>query len=212
MKASLAITAASVASPDEGERPCSLAQTQPSAVATPSVAETQATLRARARALANVPSAKTDIAEALTVVAFRLADERYAVASAYVREIVPLKMLTPIPCTPAFLLGIVNLHGQIIAVVDLKKFLELPEKGLADTNRLLVLHTPQLEVGLVAEAILGVDKISVAQLRPPFQTLSKVSKEFISGVTPDGITLLAAERLLADKRLIVQAEVPCSSS
>lgn len=57
--------------------------------------------------------------------------------SEYVREIYPLKEFTPIPCTPPFVLGIINVRGQILSVIDIKKFFDLPEKGLPISTRLL---------------------------------------------------------------------------
>src|SRR5688572_7065199 len=109
-------------------------------------------LRARARALAR-PPAHTQGAEAwLHVLEFRLAQERYAIETRYVREVYPLKDLTPLPCTPPFVLGIVNVRGRILPVVDLKKFFDLPEQGLSDLHRVILLEGNGLELGLLADA------------------------------------------------------------
>lgn len=171
--------------------------------------QTQAAiLRARAQALAKASRSNDDLANLITVVEFRLAHERYALEAAYVREIFALKVLTPVPCTPPFVLGIVNIRGQIISVIDLKKFFDLPEKGLTDINRIIILRTPHLEVGVLTDAILGVNQMILAPLHPPLPTLTSFGKEFLKGVTPAGVIVLAAERLLADKRMIVHEEIP----
>src|SRR4051794_29498302 len=89
-------------------------------------------LRARAQALARTPE-RPQIAETLLeLLEFRLAQECYALENRYVQEVYPLKDLTPLPCTPPFVLGIVNVRGHVLPVLDLKKFFDLPEKGLTD--------------------------------------------------------------------------------
>src|SRR5882757_6299566 len=92
----------------------------------------QEILRARARVLARPPERQAEAGAMLDLLEFRLAQECYAVENRYVQEVCPLKELTPLPCTPPFLLGIVNVRGRILPVLDLKKFFDLPEKGLTD--------------------------------------------------------------------------------
>ena len=95
----------------------------------PGADQTKRILRERALALAAEPGETQTLADSIEVVEFLLAHERYAVESSYVREVYPLENLTPLPCTPGFVLGIVNLRGEILSVIDLKKFFDLPEKG-----------------------------------------------------------------------------------
>ena len=94
--------------------------------------------RARKYSTANVETAHVDAFEA---VEFVLAHENYAVASEYISEIYPMTEMTPVPCTPNFVLGIINLRGHILSVIDVKKFFNLPEKGLTDLNKVIVLRS-----------------------------------------------------------------------
>ena len=98
---------------------------------------------------------------------FSLAYERYALETAFVREVYPLKEFTPLPCTPPFVLGIISVRGQILAVIDLKRFFNLPEKGLSDLNKVIILRRGGLEVGLLADAVSGVQAIPGLRSRPP---------------------------------------------
>src|SRR5258707_9878632 len=75
-------------------------------------------LQERAKGLARERKAVDRQEEQLEVVEFLLAGERYAVESSWVREIYPLKDLTPLPGTPSFVPGIINVRGQIVSVVD----------------------------------------------------------------------------------------------
>jgi purine-binding chemotaxis protein CheW len=65
--------------------------------------------------------------EYIEVVEFLLAHEKYGIESKCVREVYPLKELTPVPCTPSFVRSIINVRGKILSVIDIKKFFELPE-------------------------------------------------------------------------------------
>lgn len=97
-------------------------------------------LRARAKALAQPPKDEPEADTLLDVLEFRLAEERYAVEIRHVSEVHPLKELTPLPGTPAFVLGVVNVRGRILPVVDLKKFFELPDEGLTDLHRIILVE------------------------------------------------------------------------
>src|ERR1041385_7915101 len=66
--------------------------------------------------------------EGLGIHEFFFAYDKYGMEYSCVREIYPLKEFTSIPGLPAFVLGVINLRGQILSVLDLKKFFELPER------------------------------------------------------------------------------------
>src|SRR5712691_4625266 len=164
-------------------------------------------LRARARALARPPE-RAAVAEAsLEVLEFRLAQERYALETSYVREVHPLKDLTPLPCTPPFVLGIVNVRGRITPVIDIKKFFDLPDKGLTDLHRIILVRGNDLELGLLADVIVGVRSIPVDSLQPSLPTLTGIRSDYLKGVTAEHLVVLDVGRLLADPNIIVHEDV-----
>jgi len=160
-------------------------------------------LKSRAKILAVESEKKAKAEEFIQVVEFLLACEKYAVASEYVREIYPLKEFTPIPCTPPFVLGIINVRGQILSVIDIKKFFDLPEKGLTDLNKVVILHTESMEFGILADAIIGVRNIVVSELQTSLPTLTGIREEYLKGVTKERTVILDAEKLLSDKSIVV---------
>ena len=131
------------------------------------------------------------------------------------REVYPLKELTPLPGTPPFVLGLVNVRGQILSVIDLKKFFDLPEKGLTDLNKLIILDSGDLALskaegmafGILADAVLGVRPLPVSELQPSLPTLTGIREEFLKGVTRERVVILDADRLLSSKDIIVHEEV-----
>lgn len=164
-------------------------------------------LRARALELARAPEDKQAPAEFLEVVEFLLAGERYAVESRYVREVRPLDDLTPLPCTPQFVLGVVNVRGEILSVIDLKKFFDLPEKGLPERSKVILLRAEEMELGLLADEVFAVRPVPLESLQAPPPTLSGIRAEYLRGVTKERLAILDAEKLLLDKKIIVREEV-----
>lgn len=142
----------------------------------------------------------------IEVVEFRLAAERYAFESSMVREVVPISELTPMPCTPPFVLGIINLRGQILSVIDIKKLFGLPEKGITQLNKVIVLSSDEMEFGVLADEVSGSGRVRPDALKR-LPTLTGIREEFLKGVTGEGLVVLDAGRLLTDKSIVVHEAV-----
>lgn len=168
-------------------------------------------LKARAQALAREPEAAEAAAEHIAVVEFTLAHERYAIESHCVREVYPLDNLTPLPCTPTFVLGIVNVRGEIFSVIDIKKFFDLPEKGLTDLNKVIVLQSGDMAFGILADSIIGARRLPIVDIQPSLPTLTGIRAEYLRGVTPECSVILDAEKLLADEKIVVREQVEGSA-
>lgn len=171
-------------------------------------ADTAAILRARARALARASDADQVEAEGLEVVEFGLAHERYAVEAVHVREVHPLHDLAPLPCTPPFVRGLVNIRGQLLAVIDLKRFFELPEPGITDLHSVLLIDAGGMQFGLLADFIVGTRTVPPAGLQAALPTLTEIRADYLKGITPERLVILDAARLAADPRILVHEEVP----
>jgi purine-binding chemotaxis protein CheW len=164
-------------------------------------------LRARAQALAREPRREEVAAGTLEVVEFLLAYEMYGVESLYVREVYPLKAFTALPCTPPFVFGIINIRGQILSIIDLKKFFDLPAKGLTDLNKVVVVHNDSMAFGILADAILAVRSIPLDTIQPPLPTLTGIRAAYLKGMTNERLVILDAGKLLGDQTLIINEEV-----
>ncbi|MDO8787422.1 MAG: chemotaxis protein CheW [Sulfuritalea sp.] len=173
----------------------------------PGADQTKRILRERALALAAEPGETQTLDQSIEVVEFLLAHERYAVESLHVREVYPLENLTPLPCTPAFVLGIVNLRGEILSVIDLRKFFDLPQTGLPDLNKVIVLESGNMVFGILADVILGVRRIALAEIQPSLPTLTGIREKYLKGITPDRTVVLDAGKLLADEDIVVQEQM-----
>jgi purine-binding chemotaxis protein CheW len=159
--------------------------------------------QALARAAEHVPPSETS----LELLEFRLAQERYALETRHVHEVYPLKDLTPLPCTPPFVLGIVNVRGRITPVIDIKKFFDLPDMGLTDLHRIILVRGHDLELGLLADAIVGVRSIPATSVQPSLPTLTGIRSDYLKGVTAERLVVLDLDRILTDPKIIVHEEV-----
>ena len=151
----------------------------------------RAILHARALAYAAVPPAAELPGARIEVVEFMLGAQRHAVEASWVREVLPLTSLTPLPCTPDFVAGVVHLRGRIVTVIDLKRFFDLPHSDLTDHNRLVVLQHDGTEMAVLADRIVGVASPRLADLQASSGTL----------------VVLDVERLLNDPKMVVDESV-----
>lgn len=162
-------------------------------------------LRDRARLLARAPEQVCD--SLLEVLEFRLGLERYAVETPLVGEVYPLRDLTPLPCTPRFVRGIVNLRGHILPVLDLKRLFDLPEQALTDQHCIIVVRGVALEFGLLADVIVGVRSIPMASLQSSLPTLTGIRGEYLKGVTAERLLVLDLARIVADPKIVIHQEI-----
>jgi len=160
-------------------------------------------LKARARALAQEPAASGAAQDLLEIMEFRLATETYALASAFVREVQPLKDFTPLPGIPPFVLGLINVRGQILSVVDLKKFFSLPGKSLNELDKVIIIRDKGMEFGILADAVLGTRPIPADTLQGAPPTVTGIGAEYLKGVTREGVIVLDAEKILNDEKIVI---------
>ena len=173
---------------------------------TPSMEEKGAILKARARVLARETEESGAAREFLDIIEFNLAAETYGIESAFVREVYPLKNFTPLPGTPPFVLGIVNVRGQILSVIDLKKFFNLPGKGLGQLNKVIIIRNDRMEFGILADAVLDARPIPLETIQAVPSIVTGIGAEYLKGVTSGRMIILDAEKILCDEKIIVHQE------
>jgi purine-binding chemotaxis protein CheW len=111
------------------------------------------------------------------------------------------------PCTPPFIAGVMNLRGQILAIVDLRKFFGLPARGLTELNRVIVLRDGDNELGLLADSVDGMRPVTAPDLQQGLSTLTGIRERFLKGITGQMVAVLDGGRLLADAGLKVDEKV-----
>jgi purine-binding chemotaxis protein CheW len=165
-------------------------------------------LRARARKLARPLGRREAGGNNLEIVEFGLAKELYAVEHTYVRDVLRLENLTPLPCTPHFVRGIINVRGQILPVIDIKRFFDLPDVGITDLHRVIVVQFNRTEMGILADTVTAVRSIPRASVQASLPTLTGIRAAYLRGVTDDHVVILDASKILMDPKLMEEEESP----
>jgi purine-binding chemotaxis protein CheW len=165
--------------------------------------KTREILRRRAAELARVPVVDDGLGETLEVVEFSLAGERYGAESGLVAEVLHFSNCTPLPCTPPFVLGLVNVRGRFVHAIEIGRFLGLPARGIVDLHHLLIVRHGGIELGIVADLVAGLRRVPLASLQPPPAALAG----HLRGMTAERLALLDIPSILADPRQVVDEEV-----
>ncbi|MFY9224970.1 MAG: chemotaxis protein CheW [Blastocatellia bacterium] len=163
-------------------------------------------LKLRTERLAK-PIKKVEFDNTLSVVEFLLAKEKYAIESIYIQEIQPLLDLTPLPTTPKFILGITNLRGQILSVMNLKIFFDLLDADIKNSPKLMVVSFGEMTLAFLADDVIGQSRISLLDLQTSLPTLTEKQSKYLIGITKDELIILDIVKLLTDKNIIVDEEV-----
>ncbi|MBU2515058.1 chemotaxis protein CheW [bacterium] len=144
-------------------------------------------------------------------VTFNVGEEVFGVDIMCVESIIPLQKITNVPRTPEYFLGIINLRGEVISIVDMRKRFGLePQKPTADT-RVVVILTNGILVGMVVDKINAIEALSPSSIQsaPPLAVLEQ--KKFISGsfklANSKILLILFHEKLIDEKNFIIDKDM-----
>ena len=132
----------------------------------------------------------TDIKQLNQYVIFIIDDQRYALQLSAVERIIPVVEITPLPKAPEIVLGIINVEGQIIPVIDMRRRFRLPEREMELSDQLIIARTSRKLVALIVDTVEGVIEHSSQETIPPERILAGM--EYIEGVIKfeDGLVLI----------------------
>lgn len=116
------------------------------------------------------------------IVCFRIGKETFGVDIFAVREIVRVQEITKVPGTPEFVLGVINLRGRVISVVDLGHQLSLTPTEITPASRILVIQLDDASVGFLVDAATSVIKISADAIDSPPEMVAAVKADYLEGV------------------------------
>lgn len=124
------------------------------------------------------------------MVVFIINERRYGLTVSMIECVIPVVHITPVPNLPEMFLGIINLHGRIIAVFNLRQCLELPEKELILSDKLIVANTRSHSIAFLADKITDLIEYDDTQLETMDGVFSGV--ECVRSVVkmPDGMIFL----------------------
>jgi purine-binding chemotaxis protein CheW len=130
-------------------------------------------------------------------VIFKLAEEEYGVEIVTVQEIIRPPKMVKLPNAPPYILGVINLRGSIIPVVDLKDRLKIGVTEIDDNTRSIIVKIENQSYGILVDAVVEVFSLNSEQIERGKDFHNYIDPEFIKGIA----------RL--DKRMIILLSLPC---
>ena len=138
---------------------------------------------------------------------FTLSGECYGISILLVEEVIGTLPITPIPNTPTFVNGVINLRGRIIPVIDLRVKLHMATTDLDKESCILILKIPIrngiFNIGIVVESIHDIREVAETQISPAPNFGVKVNTMFLDGIVKEGkeqaLLLLNAVKALTSK-------------
>jgi purine-binding chemotaxis protein CheW len=157
-------------------------------------------LQRRAAALA-LMTADSDDSTGLSLLLFRIADEWYAVEAGDVREIFQGYEVTPVPCVPEFILGVVNIRGEILSVTDPARMMHLGAIGRDGEVEppAVVIANELVATALVVDEIGDIVEVASDAIEPPVSIIDRSQAQFVAGsvfVNDRMVGLLNIDRML----------------
>ncbi len=148
--------------------------------------------------------------EAECYAVFSLSNEIFAINIDLVKEFSEVTKIFPTPCCPDFILGDINLRGDILTLIDIRSFLNLPVANEIEGNKVVVVQAGDLIVGIQVDDVLDVIEIDSENVLKSPKNIEKVNIKFIKGVLPykeDMMVLIDLPKFLASESLLVNEEV-----
>ncbi|EIC22159.1 chemotaxis protein CheW [Thiorhodovibrio frisius] len=135
-------------------------------------------------------------------VTFSLAEETYAIDVLQVQEVLKVTEIAPVPGVPNYILGIINLRGDVVTVIDGRRRMGLPDHAATEQSRIVIIDVDKQNVGILVDSVAEVVQIAAKDIDPAPAVGNDQSSRFILGVysSPDGLTILISlEKLLSDE-------------
>lgn len=125
-----------------------------------------------------------DVHERIQVCIFELSDRLFSLSISEVQEIDDLEdaEITPVPTTPHFLRGVINLRGNIVPIADIREILHLQVKPVSKESRIMILNIKNVQVGIIVDAIKEVSYIEKRVIQPGTAQTGISDGKFISNV------------------------------
>ncbi|VAW81902.1 Positive regulator of CheA protein activity (CheW) [hydrothermal vent metagenome] len=135
-------------------------------------------------------------------VTFRLAGETYGINVMQVQEVLRVSEIAPVPGAPHYVLGIINLRGNVVTVVDTRIRLGLTTSELTDSTRIVIIEAAEHVVGILVDCVAEVVDLAMSEVETAPNVGNDESAKYIQGVASRGdelLILVDLNKLLTDE-------------
>ncbi len=139
------------------------------------------------------------------LIVFHVGEEAFGIPIEEVREIIQIGQVTPIPDSPDFVKGIINVRGDIIPTIDLGTTFYLPKKeGVLPRHIVITRKEPNI-FGLMVDEVSEVLRIPKKEIKPPPKLLTTIHEEYVTGVVTNKdqlIIILDLDAVLSEEEML----------
>ena len=120
--------------------------------------------------------------ELLRWVTFKLGNEIYGVNVMQVREVLRYTDIAPVPGAPSYVLGIINLRGNVVTVIDTRARFGIPPAEVTDNTRIMIIESEKHVIGILVDSVAEVADLNTADIDDTPNVGTEENAQFISGV------------------------------
>ena len=135
-------------------------------------------------------------------VTFRLEGETYGINVMQVQEVLRYTEIAPVPGAPAYVLGIINLRGNVVTVIDTRHRFGLPSADVTDQTRIVIIEAEGHVVGILVDAVAEVVYLRQSEIETAPNVGNEESAKFIQGVcnkNDELLILVELDKMLTDQ-------------
>ncbi len=126
----------------------------------------------------------------IQLVTFRLEAETYGINVMEVQEVLRISEIAPVPGAPHYVLGIINLRGNVVTVIDTRCRFGLPSGDIDDASRIIVIESEQQVVGILVDSVAEVVELRGSEIDSAPNVGNEESSKYIQGVATQESDLL----------------------
>ena len=138
----------------------------------------------------------------IQLVTFRLKDESYGINVMQVQEVLRVSEIAPVPGAPGYVLGIINLRGNVVTVIDTRTRFGLPTTERDDASRIVIIESDQQVVGILVDSVAEVVELRQSEIDSAPNIGNDESSRYIQGVASrdeDLLIVVDLNKLLTDE-------------
>ena len=135
-------------------------------------------------------------------VTFRLGDEKYGINVMQVQEVLRVTEIAPVPGAPSYVLGIINLRGNVVTVIDTRDRFGLITKEPDDISRIVIIETESYIIGILVDSVAEVVEMRASEIESAPNVGNDESSKYIQGVTSrenELLVLVDLNKFLSDE-------------
>ena len=148
---------------------------------------------------------KENYFSSLQIVCFKIGSEEYGIDILQVQEILKLPKVTKLPKSKPYIMGVIDLRGKVLPIVDLSKRFGIESNKLTENSRAIVVNIGGKKVGLGIDSVSHVIKVNAKDIEPPPPVVRGISGKYIVGIAKmeDGfVVVLDINQMFSSEELV----------